>query len=290
MKPEETSYWVAALGASTQYFDVDGIRTRALHAGEGETVLLLHGVGGHLENFVYNVVPLAARSRKHVYAIDLVGHGLNSRPERPYTFTSMMDHVVRFADAIGTDRFSVAGLSLGGLVAGWLALRYPERVDKVVLTTTFGLHLDGTSPAEADSAFQRVRESNLKAMKTPTLDTVRERLRPLTHNPSLISEEMVATRHRVYTIPGAESAMASFVQSFYEERWKHILTTNRLQQITAQTLVVWGEHNTPPVEYAERATKEIPNARLHVCPNSGHWPHVEAVDEYNEVVGHFLGN
>lgn len=51
------SLWLNALGASVRFHDVNGVRTRCLEAGEGQAVLLLHGIGGHVEAFAKNVVP-----------------------------------------------------------------------------------------------------------------------------------------------------------------------------------------------------------------------------------------
>ncbi len=288
METGNSSYWVSTLGASTEYFNVNGIRTRALHAGEGQVVLMLHGMGGHLENFVYNVVPVAEMAGAHIYAIDLLGHGMNSRPERSYTFDDMIDHVLHFIDAIGAKKVSLVGLSLGSLVAAWIALRQPERVERMALTTGFGMYLDGAKAEEIEAAFARIRDSNMRLMRTPTLDAVRNRLRPLAHNPATISEEMVQTRLRIYNQPGAERVIRAFVEDFYVQREKFILTSDRLRQIKTQSMVVWGEHNNPPVEYARRAAALIPNVQFHVCANSGHWPHVEAADDYNRVVADFL--
>ena len=288
MSDKNSSYWVSTLGASTEYFDVGGTRTRALHCGDGPVVIMLHGMGGHLENFVYNVVPVAEKAKAHVYAIDLLGHGMNSRPERSYTFNDMINHVVQFMDGIGARKVSLVGLSLGSLVAAWIALRHADRVEQMALTTGFGMYLDGSKPEEIEAAFARIRDSNMRLMRTPTLDTVRDRLRPLAHSPATISEEMVQTRLHIYNQPGAERAIRAFVEDFYKERDKFILTTERLRQIQARTLVVWGEHNNPPVDYARRAAALISNSQFHVCANSGHWPHVEAAEDYNRVVSEFL--
>ena len=282
------TYWTSTLGGSVQYYNVAGTKTRALHAGEGEVVLMLHGMGGHLENFVHNVMPLSQRSGHHIYALDLLGHGMNSRPDGSYTFENMVDHIFEFADIIGASKFSVVGLSLGGLVGSWMAIRKPERVNKLCLTTTFGFHLKGTPDTDVDSSFLKIKESNLRVLRTPTLDAVRERLKPLAHNQEAISEEMVAVRHHVYNQPGAEAAIAKFVESFHERRWDYVLTEERLTQISVETLIIWGEHNHPDPEYARRAATMIPNARLHVCADSGHWPHVEAYADYNNVLSEFL--
>lgn len=289
MSEAKQSYWVSSLGASTEYFDVKGTRTRALHAGDGPVVLMLHGMGGHLENFIYNVVPVAEQARCHTYAIDLIAHGMNGRPAgQRYNFDAMIRHVLDFIEVIGARKVSLVGLSLGSLVASWIGIRHPDVVDRLVLTTGFGIYTDGSKQEDIDATFARIRDTNLRLMRTPTLDAVRDRLRPLAHDPAMISEEMVQTRLRVYQQPGAEPAVRTFVEDFYATRMEWIMTSERLGRIKPQSLVVWGEHNNPPVEYARQATTLMPNARFHVCAGSGHWPHVEATEDYNAVVSDFL--
>ena len=282
------TYWVATLGASTQYIDAAGTRTRTLHIGEGKPVIMLHGLGGHLENFVYTVSPLAKDAKAHVYAVDLLGQGMNPRPTSPYGFQDMVDHVVHFMDAIGEKKASIVGLSLGGLIAAWIGLRYPERVEKLCLTTTFGFFIEGMTREDIDKRFGFIREGNLKALRTPTIEAVRERLRPLSENPAVISEEMVGVRHHIYNLPNAESSMKSFLEKFFEERWDIMLTAERLKKIKAPTLVMWGEKNQPPPDYAERAAALIPNSQFHSCAGCGHWPHLEAEEEYRSVLSRFL--
>jgi len=282
------TYWVATLGASTEYFDVAGAKTRALHIGDGPAVIMLHGLGGHLENFVYTVGPLAKAAGMHVYAIDLLGQGMNPRPDKPYDFWDMVDHVANFIDAIDAKKAHVVGLSLGGLVGAWLAQRHPDKVDKLCMTTTFGFFVEGMPREEIEATFGKIRDANLKAMRTPTLDSVRERLRPLATNPAAVSEEMVGVRYQVYTLPNAEKSMSDFLDNFHRDRWDILLTPERLQAIKKKTMVIWGDKNNPPPDYAQRASQYIPQSQFHSCANCGHWPHLEAQDEYIEVLSRFL--
>lgn len=282
-----SSYWLSSLGATQEYVDVAGTRTRVLHAGDGPALILLHGMGGHLENFVTNVLPLSQALNMHVYAIDMMGHGMNSRPES-FTFDDMVDHVVRFMDTMGIKKASFAGLSLGGLVAPWIALRHPGRVDRLVLVTNFGMYIGESAEAEAEKRFAYLRDSNKRFMKAPTLEMMRERMMPMMHDPAAMPEEMIRARLHIYQRPGAERAMVAFVENFYETRQRHILSAERLSQISVPTLVVWGEFNNPPVAYARQAAAQIPNSSFHVCANSGHWPHFEASEDFNRVVADFL--
>ena len=282
---ELPTFWVALLGASVQFYDVNRIRTRVIEAGSGPPLVMIHGMGGHAENFAHNIMPLA--QDHHVYAIDLLAHGLNSFDERETFFPDMLEHVVEFLNLIEAKRAALVGLSLGGMIAAWMSIRYPQRVDKLVLTTPFGLSATGDQQ-EIEAAFQRVREGNLRAVQTPTLEAIRERLRPLVHNPDFVTEEMVAVRRHVYTRPGAREAMTNFTENFYAQRWDYVLTPERLKIVPAETLLVWSKHNTPGVDAAQQMTRLMPHATLQVLENSGHWPHVEESEEYNRLVKGFL--
>src|SRR5436305_10308864 len=80
--PMSTSIWVHLLGASVNYVDAKGMRTRYFEAGSGEPLIMLHGSGGHAEAYHCNVVPLGQDFR--AIALDLAGHGFTDRhPDKP---------------------------------------------------------------------------------------------------------------------------------------------------------------------------------------------------------------
>src|SRR5580700_4988889 len=121
------------------FIDVKGIRTRCLAAGHagGTPLILLHGSGGHLEAYQRNILPHAAHMR--VFAIDMLGHGFTDKPDHDYDIDHYVDHLLAFCDTIHAPRILVSGESLGGWVAARLAIRHPERVEKLVLNTAGGL-------------------------------------------------------------------------------------------------------------------------------------------------------
>src|SRR5262245_50980332 len=105
-----SSIWVDLLGAEVKYYDAGGIRTRAIEAGAGEPLILLHGSGGHAEAYTRNVMPLAEHFR--VYSIDMIGHGLTDKPDGDYQAPDYARHIVDFMDAAGIQQAHLAGESL----------------------------------------------------------------------------------------------------------------------------------------------------------------------------------
>jgi pimeloyl-ACP methyl ester carboxylesterase len=280
------SYWLAMLGGSVKYYDVNGVHTRVLEAGSGTPIVALHGAGGHAENFVYNTVPLAQAG--HVYALDMLGHGMNSRPPANYTIEGIIEHVEAFIASLGVKRVTLMGLSLGSLIASWVAIRKNVDVARVVLTTTFGYNTTGKTDEQLTADFGRVRDSNKTALASTDYETIRKRMLPLVHTPELITDEMIGVRQHMYRLPGAAETMGSIVDDLFARRNEIVLTPERLRKIEADAFVVWGRHNPNPVPEAEAAVKAMPHAALLVLEKSGHWPHVEEMDAYNAAVLRYL--
>src|SRR5918997_2291776 len=103
------SFWIDALGATVRYHDAGGIRTRAIEYGDGEPLVLMHGLSGHAESFIRNVRALG-EAGYHVYAVDAVGHGFSDKPDDAMYHSPLFEaHLLGFLDAIGAERAHVIG-------------------------------------------------------------------------------------------------------------------------------------------------------------------------------------
>lgn len=283
------SAWVEMLGAEVNFFDAQGIRTRCLHAGSGPPLVLLHGMGGHAEAYLKNILPLAEQF--HVYAIDMIGHGLTDKPDIDYTISDFVDHVNRFLNGAGIERAHIQGESLGGWVSAWLTIEHPERVLSLTLNTSAGLKL-AEQPAEAEArAVERLRNLTREAVADPTRESVRRRLEWLFLKPEdHVTDELVEIRYQIYRRPDTRHAMKRIVEQMTGDgRKKYMLTAERLRRITVPTQILWSEHNpTTPWQVAEQAHRLIPGSRFHVIKDCGHWPQWEKAEEFNGLMMDFL--
>jgi 2-hydroxy-6-oxo-6-(2'-carboxyphenyl)-hexa-2,4-dienoate hydrolase len=282
------SFWVELLGTEVRYRQAGGYRTRSVEAGEGEPVVLLHGISGHAETWVRNVADLGRHFRVH--AIDMLGHGFTDKPRITYSVRALGEHVLAFLDGIGAPRAHLVGQSLGGWVAGWLAVHHPDRVASLVSVTGAGLQLDDDGAALTAKVGQQVAAATNKALAAPSRESVRTRLEWLVHDPSVVTDELVETRYRIYTRPDFAAVAPGLIDGFTSGvRPEELLTAERLATISCPTLVFWTRQNpTMPWQVGEAASRIVPGAWFHLMEDAGHWPQFEKPAEFAAVVGGFL--
>lgn len=266
---------------AVEFVDAGGLRTRALRAGSGEPVIMLHGTSGHLEAFVRNVAVLSQDYDCH--AVDMMGHGYTQSPEVPYRIPGYVQHVLDYMDAQGITSAHFIGESLGGWVSGRLAADHPERVRSLALVAAGGTVAN-------PEVMERIKTSTRKAVLSDDIDLTRRRLELLMHDPVNVTDELVQVRHAIYHSP-------SFVKNIdhllclqeMENRTQDLLTTEQMGRITAPTRVVWGAENPfGDVPEARAMNEAIPGSELTIYPECGHWPQHEHATRFNEETRTFL--
>jgi HOMODA hydrolase len=281
--------WTDFFGAELRFVSTPGFgRTRIAEAGakNAEALILMHGIGGHLEAYARNVVALADRYR--VVAFDFVGHGLSEKKlDLDYTPDAYAEHLRELMDALGIEKAHVSGESLGGWVTGKFALRYPGRVMKLVLNTSAGLPI--VTDKGRQDLVNLVELSKKSAGQPPAFDSVLARMKWLMHpqNWGLLTEELVNTRLRIYSDPDAQRA-APLVQKQLSRNNPDDLIA--FEGLSADTLFLWTRDNpVHDVAAAEAACARTPRGQMYVMKaDAAHWPQYEAPDEFNAVVRRFL--
>jgi pimeloyl-ACP methyl ester carboxylesterase len=278
------------LGAETVYIG-RMYRTRALIAGDGPTLLLLHGIGGHAEAYSRNLRRLAASFR--VVAIDFVWHGLSANP--PFDGQSIptyADQVLDVLDHLGVERAHVEGESLGGWVGLWLALHHADRIDKLVLNTSAGvLYHEDATPAEVATAQAALRDRSLKVLADPSEANVRSRLEWLMAAPDRVTDELIALRQAIYRDPETNTALREvFSHRFSAEGTVQFhLREADLAKVSVPTLVLWSDKNPGHgPEVGKRLASLIPDARYAQIDDAAHWPQWEQPERHDELVLGFL--
>ncbi|WP_432835640.1 alpha/beta fold hydrolase [Dactylosporangium sp. CA-092794] len=277
------SIWgeLADVDHELRHVDVGGVRTRVLRAGSGPDLILVHGTGGHLEAYARDIAGLAESFRVTVY--DMIGHGWSDTPDRPYTIDVLSGHLIGLMDALGVERAHLSGESLGGWVVAWTAAFHPERVDKLVLNTPGNI-------ANKPEVMARMRDSTMAAVLDPSEPTVRRRVEFLFHHKEMVTDELVALRQAVYRRPGFVQAITNtLVLQDPEVRKAFAWDPSWVGKISAPTLLLWTEHDpTGGLDEAQMLLDWLPDARLHVIADAGHWPQWEKVEEYLQIHRDFL--
>jgi len=270
-----------------QYVDVGDVTTRYWALGEGgPPAILVHGLGGYLENWEDNIAALAQERR--VYALDLVGCGRSDKPRVDYSIPYLTAFVHHFMTVQGIDKAALIGESMGGAIALLFALQYPAQVDKLVLADAGGL-------GEEVSLSLRLMSVPLlgELLSRPSRGGTARFLDELFYDQELVTDERIEEDYQMSAIPGARRCMLSMLRSMVNlwgaRRDAYHLILDRLEEIEVPALVVWGaEDGILPVAHAHQAVERLPNARLHVFEACGHVPNIERAEAFNVLVKDFL--
>jgi 2-hydroxy-6-oxonona-2,4-dienedioate hydrolase len=288
-----SSIWTDLLGSEVRFYDAGGVRTRCIEAGEGETIIFLHGVGGHAEAFARNVVPLSGKFR--AIAIDYLGFGLTDKPAAPPTREDYVRHLVDFMDAAGIERAHLVGESLGGWVSFWTAIEHPERVGKLISVcgARLAVEEDEESARHVSEGLARLKALSARMAAEPSRENVRARLSWLFAHPDRdITDELVDIRWKLYQHEESATRLAAtnahVIRSGSAD--DDGFSPERLSQIEHEVLMLWTEFNpSTTAATAQRATAYLPHGTFRLMKDCGHWPQWENPDEFNEIVAEFLG-
>jgi len=284
----------AEIGSSIQeqWLDVDGLHIHCFVAGvSGSLVMLLHGGGLDSASISWRacIGPLSAQHV--VFAPDLPGYGQSDRPAIEYTMDYYVNFLEHLLDALHLQKVSLAGISLGGGIALSFTLRFPDRVEKLVLVDSYGLL---TRVSWHKLSYLLVHLPLLNALTMRLMGSSRRLIRwsllgGLVYSPQRLSEELVDEVYQRAREPGAGKAFASFQRS--EMLWNGLCSdlTGRLHEIMVPTLIVNGAED-PAVSIADarRARALIKNSELYIVPQTKHWPQGEKPEEFTRVALQFL--
>jgi pyruvate dehydrogenase E2 component (dihydrolipoamide acetyltransferase) len=258
---------------STRTVSVGGMTIRYAPQGEGgDPVVLLHGFGGDLENWLFTLPPLSERHR--LYVLDLPGHGGSAKNIDRGDLDFLVDTVLGFLDAQGIDRTHLGGHSMGGLVAMATALRLPDRVASLVLVDSAGFGTE-INAAYLDGFITARTRRELKPV-----------LEQLFANPDLVSRQLVDDVLKYKRLDGVDAALRLLRDELFPGGVQRHLLAERLAALEIPTLVVWGGRDRViPAEQADRAREY---ARVEVLAGAGHSPHMETANDVNRLLEHFL--
>lgn len=254
---------------------VFGAKINYIEAGDPAKpkVILLHGLGGNATNWAFNVPALA--QNYHVIALDQVGFGKSDRLMIKYRVATYVDFLDKFMAELKIDKASLVGNSLGGWVAALTAIKYPNRVEKIVLADAAGL-----KPAEIDLA-------QIYSLNYSTRDEVRQLLKLVFFNQAIFGSELMVEQSMAVRVTANDGyTINSLIESI--KRNEDFLN-GRLGEIKKPTLIVWGKQDgLLKLADGEQFKREIAGSELVVFDQCGHVPMVEKAADFNKAVLTFL--
>ena len=266
-------------GAREQYVHVNGVRLFVQTVGEGEPLLLLMGLGAPGDKWERNV--RAYRRHFRCILIDNRGAGRSDKPEaESYSVADMAGDAVGVLDALGVESAHVNGISMGGAIAQELAIRWPERVRSLILTSTFCTVTDTFRFAisflrDQTGTLEPAVKKRLNQWMTFSQKTQNER-------PEFLRE--MADEDAAYPWPMPAFAYRAQCGACLSHE-----STDRLGRIKAPTLIAAGGQDLFAGPAVARLMHErIPGSALYFCPEGGHVHEWEYLDEYNRVTTDFL--
>ena len=262
-------------------YDTGSQETGSQQTGDQEILplLLLHGLGDEADSWRHIVEPLSQQFR--VLAPDLPGFGRSDKPRRPYSIPFLRDTILALLDALSIERAIIAGSSLGAVLAQVIALQQPERVSRLILLDgslvivkqSLGLRgLLFLVPGLGELLYNNLRRNPDRAYAT---------LQPYyAHLDAMPAADRRFLYRRVNQRVWSSGQRRAYLSTLRQvARWtvrEQRDWAQRLPQLAAPTLVIWGEQDQiMPVENAHALLQIKPSATLVVVPGVGHLPHQE---------------
>lgn len=262
-----------------------GHRVSFRSAGSGPLLVLVHGIAG--SSSTWEEVAWSLRQRYTVVAPDLLGHGDSSKPRGDYSLGGYANMLRDLLGALGFERGTLVGHSLGGGVAMQFAYQFPERCERLVLVSSGGLGREvhpllrsAILPGAGIVLPWLCAEGPRNVVTQATRWLGRLGLRA---GPDL---EGVWQGFTSLGDADARRAFLATVRSILDAGGQRVSARDRLYLAEElPTLIVWGERDPLiPVRHAYAAHEQIVGSRLEVFPNAGHFPYRDDVRRFVEVL------
>lgn len=247
-----------------QYLIKEEGKFKYVEEGEGEPLILLHGLFGALSNFEKLIDHFKPTYKVVVPILPLFDLDILHT-----TVGGLAKYVHKFIDTKGYSNIHLLGNSLGGHVALVHVLKHPEKIKSLILTGSSGLFENGMGDTYP-------RRGDYEYIKKKTEVTFYD---PKTATKELVDEVFEITRNRLKVIKIIALAKSAIRHNLGEE----------LNNVKQPTLLIWGNNDTiTPPFVAREFHRLIPNSELHFIDKCGHAPMMEQPEEFNIILEKFL--
>lgn len=248
--------------------------------GEGYPLVLLHGSGPGVTAWAnWNKLFPLLKSDFHIYAPDMVGFGFTERPDGiVYTMNKWVQQTIDLFDALDIEKANLVGNSFGGALALTMAIKYPERINKLVLMGSMGVSFPITYGLDSVWGY------------TPSFEYMEELLELFTYDHSFATADLIKSRYESSMQPGFQESFSSMFPAPRQRSVEKMASNEQyIRDIPHETLIVHGrEDRVIPIETSLKLVNLIKNAQLHVFGKCGHWTQIEHTEEFADLIRAFF--
>jgi proline-specific peptidase len=273
-----------------KYININGVKICYEEHGQGEVIFLLHGVGAKKETWIAQINALANYFK--VISFDMRGVGKSDRPNELYTMNMLADDLKRLMEALSIEKAHIIGRSLGGMIAQHFALKYPKKVQKLVLLTT-----NSRIPnKKAADLIEKGRIEEINNLKESPEKAFWQKAKLLFHK-DFRKKMKENPEHKFFGIWSVKDLIAESIRDHSKpqdiKNLSNALTTHdileKLNQISHDTLLISGSHDRlTPKSSMEEIHRRLPNSQLITIKKAGHFLHLSHAPEVNKIIIEFL--
>ncbi|MFX1495943.1 MAG: alpha/beta fold hydrolase [Promethearchaeota archaeon] len=277
------------------YAKINGIKICYDVLGKGYPVILVHGFGDKKEHFRAQVGDLSGYFK--VIRFDNRGAGKSDRPPGPYTMEIYADDVNALMDDLEIEKANIVGHSFGGMIVQYFVLKYPHRVNKVVLINTF----PGLSKADVfnEKGFEMYQNNAIEGSKEFMKDPLKNFLKGAKYSYSrpfwkLMMQNPKKKFHNIWSVEDLveEKLTNPTTANDIKNQLAAIKTYNvynKLHEIKKEVLILCAEKDkTTPKLVNQKIHEQIPNSKLVVIKKAAHQSILEKAPDINKYIIDFL--
>ena len=263
-----------------------------IDTGKGNnTILLLHGLGSNAGFWRYNIPELAKKYR--VIAIDLPGYGTSQKGNYSYSMTFFSDEIKKVIDKLNIKKFDLVGHSMGGQIAITFALKYPNKIHKLILISPAGIELFNKTQSNILANFLTV--DAIKSLDEKGIEyNIKNNFYNWKPKFSWLIKERTGLK-RTDDFNEYAAAVTKSIKGMLAEP-----NSKKLKDLSVPTLIIFGTkddlipnkyfHNLKPVDIFSIGAQQIKNCKLQPVKNAGHLVYIEKAKEVNKIILKFLNN
>ena len=248
--------------------------------GQGSTIVMLHGSGPGVTAWAnWNKLFPLLKDEFRILAPDMAGFGFTERTKDPvYNMNNWVQQTIDFFDALNIEKAHLVGNSFGGALALAMAIKYPQRVEKLVLMGSMGVSFPLTYGLDRVWGY------------TPSPANMEELLEIFTYDHSFATKELVKTRYESSIQPGFQESFSSMFPAPRQQSVEGMASNeNYIRNIPHETLIIHGrEDRVIPIETSLKLVQLINNAQLHIFGKCGHWTQIEHTEAFAELLRSFF--